>query len=80
MLSTVYFTRFTSWQDAQTHCETQQMTLRQYDGALSDSDIRRWHYNNAQEFDKILFLGLKRNSEVGHLNVACSILDAQLMN
>ena len=53
-----------SWEDAQRHCQSVNMTLFQYDKAITNANIQRIYYNLAQDFPEFMFMGLRKNKEV----------------
>ena len=54
-----------SWEEAQTHCQSLNMTLLQFDDFDHDLDITALHYSMAEDAREILFLGLSKNKQVG---------------
>ena len=64
--------RMVSWSEAQEHCQSFNATLFQFDGeAIS---IQRLHYNMAEDFREVMFLGLTRNNKVC-LNIIISFVN-----
>ena len=55
--------RLFSWAEAQLDCQSHNMTLLQFD-QIRDLNINEFHYSMAEDFQEIMFLGLKMNRKV----------------
>ena len=53
-----------SWEDAQSHCQSLNKTLFQYDKIIDNLIIGDQFYSMAQDFSELMFIGLTRNKEV----------------
>ena len=56
--------RLTSWNEAQSHCESHNTTLLQYTDQVDTYGLKFWDFPEDHEFSQVMFLGLKRNTQV----------------
>ena len=56
--------RFTTWNDARFHCESENKTLLQYNAENSEIGLQMATYLDAYTKASLMFLGLKRNAQV----------------
>ena len=56
--------RLTSWNEAQMDCASQNMTLLQYTHEVRRHGLTLGDFPSGHHFAHIMFLGLKRNSQV----------------
>ena len=66
--------RLLTWTEAQQHCEAKGMTLFQYDSDDKYYSLKQQldflfkaFFETATEFERTVFLGLRRNSQVGYV-------------
>ena len=58
------FIRLASWTDAQRQCESENMTLLQYNSEQLPVGLTSAHFNKDFLFGDVMFLGLKKDTKV----------------